>query len=147
MADPAPAGPRKKTYRTVIVIAGLLVAVNVLIIAGLSQKTNTEGTLPAAIEPNGLLPKPGDIISPDSTIGVNLRNDLQGYLEFDGVPIPLDQLQVQATEGIIQFTPGPKTDYTQFPRGRHRITVVYWPRGQKESDGAGSYSWTFAIGA
>jgi hypothetical protein len=124
MADPAPSRPANKRYRTIIVIVGLLLAVNVIIIAGLSQRTNTEGTLPAAIEPSGLLPKPGDIVSPNSTIGVNLENNEQGYLEFDGVQIPLDQLQVQATEGIIQFTPGAGKDYAQFPRGRHRITVV-----------------------
>ncbi|HEX4493984.1 MAG TPA: hypothetical protein VH914_22470 [Acidimicrobiia bacterium] len=147
MADSAPIRPRKKPYRTIIVVAGLLLAVNVIIIAGISQRTNSEGTLPAAIEPNGLLPKAGDVVSPESTIGVNLRNDLQGYLEFDGVPIPLDQQEIQATQGIIQFTPGGDKDLHQFPQGHHRITVVYWPRGQKESDGAGSYSWTFSVGA
>jgi hypothetical protein len=147
MAESALIGPRKKPYRTIIVVVGLLVAVNVIIIAGLSQRTNTEGTLPAAIEPSGLLPKPGDVVSPDSTIGVNLDNTEQGYLEFDGVPIPLDQLQTQPTEGIIQFTPAPGKDLTKLPQGRHRVTVVYWPRSQKESDGASSYSWSFSVGA
>src|SRR5690348_7722976 len=133
MADAAPISPRKKPYRTIIVVVGLLIAVNVIIIAGLSQRPNTEGTLPAAIEPSGLQPKPGDVVSPDTTIGVNLANTMQGYLEFDGTPIPLDQLETQPTEGIIQFTPGAGKDYVQFPRGAHRITVVYWPRGQKQT--------------
>jgi hypothetical protein len=146
-AGPAPSTPRKKPYRTIIVVVGLLIAVNVIIIAGHSTKPNSEGTLPVAIEASGLEPKPGDIVSPDSTIGVNLANTFQGYLEFDGVPIPLDQLQVQATEGIIQFTPGAGKDLTQFPRGAHRVTVVYWPRGHKESEGASSYTWSFTVGA
>jgi hypothetical protein len=139
--------PARKPYRRIIVIAGLLIAVNILIIAGLNQKTNTTGTLPSAIEPSGLLPKPGDVVSPESSIQVDLRNDLQGFLEFDGAVIPDDQVVTQATEGIITFTPAPGKDLSVLPQGAHSVTVVYWPRGQKQSDGTGSYTWKFSVGA
>jgi hypothetical protein len=147
MAGPRPAKPGGKLYRKIIVIGGLLLAVNVIVFAGLNQKANTEGVLPTAIEASGLQPAPGDVVSPQTTIGVNLRNDLTGFLEFDGVQIPLDQLYVQPTEGIIQFTPAPGKDLTHLPQGKHTVTVVYWPRGQKQSNGSSSYTWSFTVGA
>lgn len=140
------ARPARKPYRTLIVVGGLLLAVNVIIIAGISQRQNTEGTLPTAIEE--VIPKPGDVVSPQSTIGVNLRNDLQGALEFDNAEIPLDQLQTQPTQGIIQFTPAPGKDLTKLPQGSHTITVRYWPRDQsEEKSGSSSYTWKFSVGA
>jgi hypothetical protein len=130
-----------------IVVGGLLLAANIIVIAGLNQKPNTEGVLPTTIEAGGLQPAPGDVVSPQTTIGVNLRNDLQGFLEFDGAPIPLDQLETQPTEGIIQFTPGPDKDLTRLPQGSHTVTVVYWPRAQKQSEGTSAYTWKFSVGA
>jgi len=146
MADRRAARPPRKPYRVLIVVGGLLIAANVIIIAGISQKQNTEGVLPTAIEE--VTPKPGDVVSPQSTIGVNLRNDLQGALEFDGTEIPLDQLVVQPTEGIIQFTPGPDKDLRKLPQGPHTITVRYWPRNQSEEKaGSNTYTWKFSVGA
>ena len=75
MADRRAARPRKP-LRVLIVVGGLLLAVNVWIIAGVSQRTNKEPLLPTAIEE--LIPKPGDLVSPQSTIGVNLSNTPDG---------------------------------------------------------------------
>jgi hypothetical protein len=144
MADRRAARPRNP-LRVLIVVAGLLLAVNVWIIAGVSQRTNREPTLPNAIEE--LIPKTGDLVSPQSTIGVNLRDDLSGALQFDGVEIPLDQLVEQPTVGIITFSPGPTQDLTKLPQGAHRITVVYWPRASTREKSATSYTWTFKVGA
>jgi hypothetical protein len=127
------------------VVGGLLLAANIWIIGGIGQRTNGEGTLPSAIEE--LVPKPDDLVSPQSTIGVNLRNDLQGVLEFDGAEIPKDQLVEQPTQGIITFTPGPGKDLTKLPQGLHTITVRYWDRGVDEKHGSTSYSWRFKVGA
>jgi hypothetical protein len=146
MPDRRAARPARKPYRTLIVVGGLLLAANIIIIAGVNQRQNTEGILPTAIEE--VTPKPGDVVSPQSTIGVNLRNDLQGALEFDGVEIPLDQLVTQPTEGIIQFTPGPDKELTKLPQGPHTITVRYWPRNQTEAKaGSTAYTWKFSVGA
>jgi hypothetical protein len=144
MADRRAALP-KKPWRMLVVIGGLLLAVNIVIIGGHGQKTNTEGVLPSAIEE--LIPKPGDLVSPNTEIGVNLRNDLQGILKFDGTEIPLDQLSGTPSEGIILFAPGPEQAMTKLPQGFHKVTVVYWPRGQKQSKGSTSYDWTFKVGA
>jgi hypothetical protein len=136
---------KRNPVRVQIVVGGLFLAVNVIIIAGITQRTNSQPTVPDAIEE--LIPKPGDLVSPQSTIGVNLRDDLQGVLEFDGAEIPEDQVVTQATVGIITFSPGPGKDLTKLPQGSHTITVVYWPRAQKREAGTTSYSWTFKVGA
>jgi hypothetical protein len=131
--------------RVLLVVGGLLLAANVWIIAGVSQRTNSEPLLPNAIEE--LVPKPGDLVSPQTAIGVNLRDDLTGVLEFDGAEIPKDQVVEQETVGIITFAPGPEKDLTKLPPGSHTITVVYWPRASTREHGTTSYTWSFKVGA
>ena len=131
--------------RVLLVVGGLLLAANVWIIAGVSQRTNSEPLLPNAIEE--LIPKPGDLVSPQSTFGVNLRDDLTGVLEFDGAEIPKDQVVEQETVGILTFSPGPQQDLTKLPQGTHTITVVYWPRASTREHGTTSYTWSFKVGA
>jgi hypothetical protein len=144
MADRRAARPRKP-IRVLIVVGGLLLAVNVWIIAGVAQRTNTEPLLPSAIEE--LIPKPGDLVSPQSTIGVNLRDDLTGALQLDGVEIPQDQVVEQPTVGIITFKPGPDKELSRLPQGSHTITVLYWARSSTREKGATAYSWSFKVGA
>jgi hypothetical protein len=139
------AARRRNPIRVLIVVGGLILAANIWIIAGVSQRTNTEPLLPTAIEE--LIPKPGDLVSPQSTIGVNLSNTLTGLLEFDGAVIPPDQLTTQPTEGIITFSPGPGKDLTKLPQGSHTLTVLYWPRTSTQEKGSSAYSWTFKVGA
>jgi hypothetical protein len=139
------AARRRNPVRVLIVVGGLLLAANIWIIAGVTQRTNSEPQLPIAIEE--LIPKPGDLVSPQSTIGVNLSNTLTGILEFDGAVIPPDQLSTQPTEGIITFSPGPSKDLTKLPQGSHTITVVYWPRTSTQEQGSASFSWSFRVGA
>ncbi len=139
------AARKRNPIRVLIVVGGLLLAANIWIIAGVSQRTNKEPVLPIAIEE--LIPKPGDLVSPQSTIGVNLSNTLSGELEFDGAIIPDDQVTKQPTEGIITFSPGPDKELTKLPQGQHTLTVVYWPRTSTQEKGSTSYSWTFKVGA
>jgi hypothetical protein len=139
------AARRRNPLRVLIVVGGLLLAANILIIAGVAQRTNTEPQLPISIVE--LTPKPGDLVSPQSTIGVHLNNTLTGVLELDGSLIPLDQLSTQPTEGIITFSPGPTKDLTKLPQGSHTITVLYWPRTSTQEHGSSSYSWSFRVGA
>jgi hypothetical protein len=130
----------------VIVVGGLLLAVNVVIIGGFMQRTNTEPLLPTTILE--LIPKPGDLVSPQSAIGVDLRADQTGVLLFDGVEIPEDELTLQPTEGVVTFAPGPdKLFLTKLPQGSHTITVIYWPRSSTRAEGTSSFSWSFKVGA
>jgi hypothetical protein len=135
----------RKPLRVLIVVGGLLLAVNVVIIAGFAQRTKPGTTLPNAIEE--LIPNPGSVVSPQSTIGVNLRDDLSGALQFDRAEIPKDQLVEQPTVGILTFSPGPGKDLAKFPPGEHTITVVYWSRSATREEGSTSYSWKFNVGA
>lgn len=144
MPDRRVAQPRKP-LRLLIVVGGLLLAANVWIIAGISQRTNGPGALPSAIEE--VFPQPGDLVSPQSTIGVNLRDDLAGALQFDGIEIPKDQVVEQETVGIITFSPGPTRELTKLPQGNHSITVIYWSRSSTREKGATSYTWQFKVGA
>jgi hypothetical protein len=139
------AAKKRKPIRLLIVVGGLLIAANMWIIAGVSQRTNSEPTLPNVVEE--LIPKPGDLVSPQSTIGVNLRDDLAGALQLDGQEIPKDQVVEQPTVGIITFAPGPGKDLSRLAPGSHTLTVVYWPRSTTREKGAISYSWTFKVGA
>jgi hypothetical protein len=139
------AAPRRNLWRTVAVVGGLVLAVNIFVIAGHSQRTNTEPTLPTTIEE--LIPKPGDLVSPQSTIGVDLQNTLSGELELNGQVIPLDQLSIQPTQGIITFSPGPDKDLTALPQGKNTLVVRYWPRTSTQEKGSTAYTWTFRVGA
>src|SRR4051794_26055801 len=144
MPDRRVAQPRKP-LRVLIVVGGLLLAVNVIIIAGVNQRTKPGTTLPNAIEE--LIPNPGSVVSPQSTIGVNLRDDLSGALQFDGAEIPKDQLVEQPTVGILTFSPGPGKDLEKLPQDEHALTVVYWPRDSTREKGASTYTWRFKVGA
>jgi hypothetical protein len=145
MPDRRAAQPRKP-MRVLIVVGGLLLAVNIVIIAGVSQRTKpATSALPDAIEE--LIPNPGSLVSPQSTFGVNLRNDTTGALQFDRAEIPDDQLNVQPTEGILTFAPAPEKDLTKLPPGEHTITVVYWPRASTREADANTYTWRFKVGA
>jgi hypothetical protein len=139
------AAPRRNLWRTLVVVGGLLVAVNIFVIGGMREHPNVEPTLPTTIEE--LIPKPGDLISPQSTIGVNLQDTLTGELELNGQVIPLDQLFIQPTQGIIEFSPGPTKDLTALPQGKNTLVVRYWPRTSTQDKGSTAYSWTFNVGA
>ena len=127
-------------------VGGLLLAVNVWIIAGVSQRTNSTPTLPNAIEE--LIPKPGDLVSPQSTIGVNLRNDLQGVLQLDGAEIPQDQVVEQPTRGHhhvrARAGQGPHQAAAGLAHAHRRLLAA---RRRREERASTSYTWSFKVGA
>jgi len=128
----------------VIVVAGLLVAVNLIVWAGLSADQGDEGQpLPEAIE--AIVPVEGGLTSSNSSVEVDLRDDTTGVLAIDGSEIPEDQLMITADLQIIEFRPGEDKEISRFEPGRHTATVVYWPRTGSRADSE-SFSWDFRVG-
>jgi len=135
--------------RTVVVVLGLLVAANLLVVAGLSQRTgHSSPGQPAAVEQ--LDPPAGSVIRPQATVGVDLRDDLTGVLLLDqprpGTEIPEDQLQRVPGLGIVQFRPGPGKVVRELAPGHHELTVLYWARTESRPARPASYSWSFEVG-
>lgn len=135
-------GARRRPWRVVIVVVGLLVAVNLLIVAGLATEQGDEREpLPAAVE--SVQPIQDGIASSSDGIVVDLRDDTTGVIILDGTEIPEDQLQRTEDLGIVEFRPGEGREITRFEPGYHQVTVRYWPRtGTRESD-AESFTWRF----
>lgn len=144
VADVAQSGARRNPWRVVIVVAGLLVAVNLIVWAGLSAEQGDDGKpLPGAIE--SIVPVEGGLTSSNSSVQVDLRDDMTGVLVIDGAEIPEDQLRVTADLGIIEFRPGEGQEISRFEPGSHTATVVYWPRTGSRTDSE-SFSWDFRVG-
>ena len=101
---------------------------------------------PTAVEE--VTPRPGELIRPQDTITVDLRDGLSGSLFIDGKPVPDDQLDFVKPLSQISFRPGPSKDLTRFEPGEHSATVHYWV-GPQSSPPAnpGTYSWRFRVGA
>lgn len=139
---------RRRALRVVVVVVGLLVVVNLLIFAGReTQQGDEREPLPAAIE--SIEPIEEGIVSSNGSIRVDLRDDTTGVILLDGTEIPEDQLDRTPDLGIVEYRPqeDPDTDaeMTRFEPGRHRATVLYWPRTGTRAD-AESFSWDFRVG-
>lgn len=152
-------------------IAVIVVLVAVALIATMtelgSEPPRVDGEqVPREIE--RLQPRNGDLISPESTVGVDLGPGLTGRLVIDGTSIPDDQLTVQGG-GRVSFQPGEQPcvtpagergspisvepcrpqakDIERFSGGTHTITAIYWDDTERESAGSSAYTWTFRVAA
>lgn len=141
--------PRPRLTRVAVVAGGLLLAVNLVVLAARSQDTAPDtAEIPAEIQQ--LIPQPGSVMRPQEDVGVDLRDDLIGVLRIDGGPeIPEDQYLRVVDLGRFVFRPGPERDIRELAPGAHRATVTYWLRTE-ERDAAGSeifsYTWEFTVG-
>ena len=85
---PLPAGPRARhlpSTRAIVIGLGLLLAVNLLILAGHTGGQGQENLgppLPAEIE--SLVPVPGAVIRPQEDVGADLKDTYTGVLYIDG---------------------------------------------------------------
>jgi len=141
-----------------IVGGGLLIAVNLIILAGRTH-SDSEPQLPSQIQQ--LYPGPQQVIRPQETVGADLRDDLTGQLYINGAPIPADQVSGDPNLGIITFrpgcagsgerAPGSACEYREFDPGSYTLRIDFWPRTESMSQARqkgelGSYGWQIKVG-
>jgi hypothetical protein len=138
----------------VLIVGGVLFAVVVLIAIAIgsadTSPLRTEQPQPKEVQ--GFSPGEGAIVGPDTTISVDLADDLTGELTVcaptptDCTPIPLDQTRVVNSTGQISFQPTETTDITSFPTGPVTVRVDYHLQGSLTAD-VGSFAWSFTVKA
>lgn len=126
----------------IIMAAAVAAAIGGLVYVATAPRTSDVTKLPPAVE--GVSPQSGDLDLRQATIAADLAPGLTGYLLFDGVEIPEDDLQhVDALNQVI-LKPGVDSDYRQLSPGRHCVTVVYRKFGEPR-EASDSYRWCFTL--
>lgn len=153
---PLPAGSRARrlpSSRTIIVGLGVLVAVNLLIIAGHSGGRGQDNPgPPVPVEIERLVPAPGAVIRPQEDVGADLKDTYTGALFIDDVRIPDTDAKIERSLGQVSFRPGPNKEVTELRPGSHHATILYWPQEKGDEDAARqagaikSYTWSFTAG-
>jgi hypothetical protein len=153
---PLPAGSAgRRIPRTGAILVGLgvLVAVNLLIVAahtGGQGQDNLGSPLPVEIE--RLVPEPGSVIRPQEDVGADLKDTYTGALFIDDRRIPQDQTKIVLGLGQVSFRPGPNKEITVLRPGNHHATILFWPQEKGDEDAARqagalkSYTWQFTAG-
>jgi hypothetical protein len=97
---------------------------------------------PPAVE--AVYPAGGNLDLRQATIVADLAPGYTGYLLFDGVEVPLDDIQFVDALNTVTLKPQPGSDYETLEPGPHCVTVVYRRIGEPvgESD---SYRWCFRL--
>lgn len=138
----------------VAIVGGTLFAIAVLVAIsiGSADTSNLQTSQPQPKEVQDFSPQQSAIVGPDTSISVDLRDDLIGEFTVcaptpsDCTPIPLDQTQVVLSLGQVTFKPTEDTDITSFPSGPVTVRVDYHLQGSATSD-VGSFSWSFVVKA
>ena len=152
-----PAGEKPPLFRhpgRVAIVAGTLFAIVVLvaITIGSADTSNLKTDQPQPKEVQDFSPQQNAIVPPNTSISVDLRDDLTGEFTIcaptpsDCTPIPLDQTDVVLGTGQVTFRPTDKTDITEFPTGPVNVRVDYHLQGSPAAD-AGSFTWSFTVKA
>jgi len=117
-------------------------AIGGLVYVATAPQSTDIAKLPSAVE--AVSPQGGDLDLRQATIAADLAPGLTGYLLFDGVEIPDDDLQhVDALNQVI-LKPGVDSDYRQLSPGSHCATVVYRKFGEP-LEASDSYRWCFTL--
>jgi hypothetical protein len=141
----------KNPLRVTIVVVVILVAVNVIIIAGRAQ-VNGPANIQRPAEIVSLEPNESDELLPQGEVGAEVRANFTGQLSIDGNVIPQDQMTLDPSLGTIFFDPGPGKDITKFNKGAHNAVIQWWPDTFVTAEAAAakkelrSYSWSFNVG-
>jgi hypothetical protein len=138
----------------VAVVGGTLFAIAVLIAIaiGSADTASLQTAQPQPKEVQDFGPQQGALVPPNTSITVDLRDDLIGEFTVCAptpqqcTPIPLDQTDVVLGLGQVTFKPGEDKDITEFPTGPVTVRVDYHLQGSTVAD-AGSFSWSFVVKA
>jgi hypothetical protein len=138
----------------VAIVAGTLFAIVVLVAIsiGSADTSNLLASQPQPKEVQGYSPQQNAIVPPNTSINVDLRDDLIGEFTVcaptpsNCKPIPLDQTEVVLGLGQVTFKPGEDKDITEFPAGPVTVRVDYHLQGSTAAD-AGSFTWSFTVKA
>lgn len=153
---PLPAASRARRMpgaRAIVVGLGVLLAVNLLILAahtGGKGQDNLGSPLPPEIE--YLVPVPGAVIRPQEDVGADLKDTHIGALFIDDIRIPDTDARIERSLGQILFRPGPDREITALRPGHHYATIHFWPQEKGDEDAARaagaikSYTWQFTAG-
>jgi hypothetical protein len=138
----------------VAIVAGTLFAIAVLVAISIgsadTSSLKTDQAQPREVQ--GFSPQQNAIVPPNSSISVDLRDDLIGEFTVcaptpqDCTPIPLDQTDVITGLGQVTFNPTESTDITALPEGPVNVRVDYHLQGSTAAD-AGSFTWSFTVKA
>jgi len=140
--------------RRVAIVGGTLFAIVVLIAISIGS-ADTSSLRTSQVQPKEVQdfsPQEGAIVPPNTSISVDLRDDLVGEFTICTVtpqqctPIPLDQTDVVLSTGQVTFRPTDKTDITGFPTGLVNVRIDYHLQGSLAAD-AGSFTWNFTVKA
>jgi hypothetical protein len=138
----------------VAVVGGTLFAIVVLIAiaVGSADTSSLQTSQPQPKEVEGFSPQQGALVPPNTSISVDLRDNLIGEFTVCAptpsqcTPIPLDQTDVVLGLGQVTFKPGDDKDISEFPAGPVTVRVDYHLQGSIVAD-AGNFSWSFVVKA
>ena len=138
----------------VAIVAGTLFAIVVLVAIAVgsadTSSLQTDQNQPKEVQ--SFSPQQGAIVPPNTSISVDLADDLIGEFTVcaptpqDCTPIPLDQTEVVLGLGQVTFKPTEDTDITEFPAGPVTVRVDYHLQGSQVAD-SGNFSWSFVVKA
>jgi hypothetical protein len=151
-------GARRRPQRVLFVGAGLLIALNFLIIAGRSHPSSPTA-LPEHLQQ--VFPGPQEVIRPQDTVGAQLDGGFQGQLSINGQVVPDDQITGDPNLGVITFHPGCDGSHGNIPAnqcmmrtlpiGTINLNIVFWPQNQtidvaRQKRTLQEFSWQAKVG-
>ena len=98
--------------------------------------------MPSAVE--AVSPQVGNLDLRQATISADLAPGYTGYLMFDGVEVPDDDLQRVDALNSVTLRPTAVSDYRELAPGPHCATVVYRKIGEPLS-ASESFRWCFTL--
>ena len=137
----------RNIWRTVILAFGVLVAVNLAIIAIRSTRTETTvAALPAGIHSVNVCS--GTVQRPQQAIDVQLDAGYDGELTLDGIlALPRDEYEPRALDANeILWQPAAGHAFSEFPPGKHTLAIIFRATKGPDAGKTGSYTCTFNVG-